>query len=81
MVPQTVANPDAFQIGPGDVKDLTGLQRKAIDDGADLNKVINDYNRNGAYHLPPTRVDAITSRAASREAAVEALTRAGYLAA
>jgi hypothetical protein len=83
MVPQTVANPDAVgrHIGPDDVKDLTVLQRKAIADGADFNKVVNDYNRGGAYHLPPTRVDTITARAKSRTAAVDALQQAGYLAA
>lgn len=83
MLPQTVANPDAtgIHIGPEDVKDLTALQRKAIAGGADFSKVINDYNREGAYHLPPTRVDELTARARSRDAAVEQLTQAGYLAA
>jgi hypothetical protein len=82
-LPVTVANPDAagIQIGPDDVKDLTQLQRKAIADGADFNKVINDYNRKGAWHLPPTRVDSITARAKSRADAVQQLTQAGYLAA
>lgn len=82
-LPQTVANPRAtgIHVGPEDVKDLTASQRKAIADGADFNEVINDYQRKGAYHLPPTRVDSITQRAASRDNAVDELQRAGYLAA
>lgn len=87
MLPQTVANPDAtgITIGPGDVKDLTRKQRDAIGAGADFNRVVNTYQRDGAYRvgafLPPTRVDLITERANSRNTAVEALTKAGYLAA
>lgn len=30
-------------IGPEDIKDLTAAQRKAIDDGADMNQVINSH--------------------------------------
>lgn len=83
MLPQTVANPDAvgIRIGAEDVKDLTRKQRAAIDDGADFNKTINDYQRKRGDYLPPTRVDRITAQAANRTAAVDALTRAGYLAA
>lgn len=79
---QTVANPDAagIRIGPEDVKDLTRLQRQAIADGADFNKVINDYNRGKAWHLPPTRVDQLTA-VRDRHAAVTRLQQAGYLAA
>lgn len=82
MLPQTVANPDAvgMRIGPEDVKDLTRLQRRAIADGADFNKVINDYSRKGAWHLPPTRVDQLTA-VRDRQAAVRRLQQAGYLAA
>jgi hypothetical protein len=79
MLPQTVANPDApgIRIGPEDVKDLTVMQRQAIPDGADFNKVINDYNRAGAYRLPPTRVDKAVTSAGSRKKAAAALAEIG----
>lgn len=82
MLPQTVANPDAtgITIGPEDVRDLTAKQRQAIADGADFNKVVNDYQRKRGDFLPPTRVDQLSARR-SRSGAVEALTQAGYLAA
>lgn len=67
-------------IGPGDVKDLTAKQRQLIDDGADFNKVVNDYQRKRGDFLPPTRVQRLAAKE-SRESAVETLTRAGYLAA
>lgn len=83
MLPTTVANPAAegLTIGPGDVKDLTRLQREAIDAGEGFNKVVNDYQRGKAWHLPPTRVERITAGARSRAAAVDRLSREGLLAA
>lgn len=82
-VPQTEANPHltGVTIGPDDVKDLTVRQREAIADGADFNRTINDYQRKRGDFLPPTRVENITTRARSRDSAVEALAQAGYLAA
>jgi hypothetical protein len=68
-------------IGPEDVKDLTRKQREAIDAGHDFNKVVNDYQRGKAWHLPPTRVERITADARSRAAAVDRLSQEGLLAA
>lgn len=73
--------PFGTSIGPEDVKDLTRKQRQALADGADFNKTINDYQRKRGDYLPPTRVDRITAQAANRRDAIQALTRAGYLAA
>lgn len=79
MLPQTVANPDAvgLTIGPGDVKDLTARQRQMIADGADFNKVINDYQRKRGAFLPPTRVQRRIAKAGSREKAMDALAEIG----
>lgn len=71
----------AATIGPDDVTDLTGAQRQAISDGHDFNKVVNDYQRGKAWHLPPSRVERITTATRDREAAVDSLRQAGYLAA
>jgi hypothetical protein len=83
MLPTTTAKPDAERpmIGPEDVKDLTRKQREAIDAGHDFNKVVNDYQRGKAWHLPPTRVERITADARSRAAAVDRLSQEGLLAA
>lgn len=82
MLPQTVVAPDApgREIHPDDIHDLTALQRKAIADGHDMTKVINDYNRKGAWHMPPTRVEQIIdANAWKREAAEAALQQKGLL--
>lgn len=83
MLPTTVAARDAkgLTIGPDDVRDLTQRQRDAIAAGHDFNKVVNDYQRGKEWHLPPTRVERITSSARSRVAAVDRLSREGLLAA
>ena len=83
MMPTTVTNPatEGLRIGPDDVKDLTRLQREAIDAGEDFNNVVNDYQRGKAWRLPPTRVERITSGAGSRHEAVERLIQNGFLAA
>ena len=83
MLPTTKANQDAagMTIGPEDVRDLTKSQREAIADGEDFNQVVNDYQRGKAWHLPPTRVERITAGARSRDAAVDRLSREGFLAA
>lgn len=79
-------------VGPDDVKDLTVAQRKAIDDGADMNAVINQRrgrsrdgmttsegatNRRGR----PARLtpEAIYRRASSREEAIKLLADHGYI--
>ena len=45
MIPSTVAQPNGFgqSVEPGDIKDLTKAQRRAIDEGADMNRVINSH--------------------------------------
>lgn len=47
MIPSSEADPydPRILIGPGEVKDLTAAQRKAIADGADLNQVINAHRK------------------------------------
>lgn len=56
-------------IGPDDVKDLSAAQRKAIDDGADFNKVINSRrvykNRDGSF-TPARSKDRMTTTAFGR---------------
>lgn len=84
MLPQTVADPDAGGlIGPENVTDLTRLQREAIAGGADFNRVVNTYNRDGAYHLkgylPPSRVTRDLRAAKSRTQAQELMQSRGLL--
>lgn len=94
MVPTTIANPSApgVVIGPDDIKDLTKSQRKAIDDGADVNQVINSHRagargkggmtttagkrKGSGQRLTP---EGIYKVSATREEAVERLRQHGYL--
>lgn len=68
MVPTNEANVNdaGYSIGPDDVKDLTAAQRRAIADGADMNKVINSHrvntNRDGSF-TPSRSADRMTTTA------------------
>lgn len=93
MIPTTAAKPNGFgqSVEPDEIKDLSKAQRQAIDDGADMNQVINQRRgrskdgmtttegatrRSGATRLTP---EAIYRVSATREEALMRLRANGYL--
>lgn len=93
MIPSTVAQPGGFgqSVEPDQIKDLTKAQRKAIDDGADMNRVINSHRagkrskdgmtttelaKRGQRRLTP---EAIYRVSASRDEALKRLRDNGYI--
>lgn len=49
-------------IGPDDVKDLTKAQRRAIDDGADFNQVVNSHRAGARSKNGLTTTEGVTKR-------------------
>lgn len=82
------AHPGVF-IGPEDVKDLTGAQRKAIADGADMNRVINAHRGRSVRSMTTTELakrgqvrltpEAIYRVSATRDEALRRLRDNGYV--
>lgn len=58
----------------GQIKGLTSAQKQALDDGADLNRVVN-----ARRNMATTQVEEIYRRSPNRADAVTALRRTGYL--
>lgn len=72
------------QIDPAQIHDLTGGERRALSDGADLGRVVNASRSGGRMSLaggPRGRLtpDDIYARTESRSQALELLARAGYV--
>jgi len=55
-------------IGPGDIKDLTKAQRAAIDDGADMNQVINSHRAGARSKNGLTTTEGATRRGVAGKA-------------
>lgn len=85
------ANKVGVVIGPEDVRDLTQDQRRAIDDGADMNRVINSHRAGRrsddgmtTRELAPRRGQRLTPEgiyrvSATREESLRRLRENGYL--
>ena len=92
-IPTTVAQPNGFgqAVEPDQIKDLTVAQRAAIDEGADMNRVINSHRANkvSANRLTTTEAakrgqkrltpEGIYRIASDREESVRLLRQHGYL--
>jgi hypothetical protein len=91
-IPTTVAHPDeplGAGISPDQIKDLTVAERKALDEGADLSRVVNagrGRSKDGftTTELRPKRGQRLTPEgiyrvSATREEAVQRLRDNGYI--
>jgi hypothetical protein len=92
MVPTSVANPTVTQdpvslMERGLVSGLSKADRKAVEDGADFNKVVNVRQQSAGLNSSGRAVaragrptpEAIYAEATSRDDAIERLTAAGYV--